>query len=146
MVGEEKQHLPTERSRLESHVCVQSTNPSSVPAPSVLSLRCRAAVEKPKGPSRRSSRADKEVEEEPVADSGTRKRSARPGAAAAVKGECPAPQHPHPSPWPPLAADYAVLSSRELDSKLTYNYLLKRYVSSVCLHWNGTRDPVRHHQ
>lgn len=45
----------------------------------------RVAVEKPKGPSRRSSRADKEVEEEPVADSGIRKRSARPGTSAAVK-------------------------------------------------------------
>uniref|UniRef100_A0A1A8D455 Nuclear receptor coactivator 6 n=1 Tax=Nothobranchius kadleci TaxID=1051664 RepID=A0A1A8D455_NOTKA len=44
-----------------------------------------AAVEKPKGPSRRSSRADKEVEEEPVADSGIRKRSARPGSSTAVK-------------------------------------------------------------
>lgn len=47
----------------------------------------RAAVEKPKGPSRRSSRAEKEVEEEPVADSGIRKRSARPGTSAAVKGK-----------------------------------------------------------
>lgn len=46
----------------------------------------RAAVEKPKGPSRRSSRAEKEVEEEPVMDSGIRKRSARPGTSAAVKG------------------------------------------------------------
>lgn len=46
----------------------------------------RAPVEKPKGPSRRSSRAEKEVEEEPVADSGIRKRSARPGTSAAVKG------------------------------------------------------------
>lgn len=45
----------------------------------------RAAVEKPKGPSRRSSRAEKEVEEEPAADSGIRKRSARPGTSAAVK-------------------------------------------------------------
>lgn len=43
-------------------------------------------MEKPKGPSRRSSRAEKEVEEEPVADSGIRKRSARPGTSAAVKG------------------------------------------------------------
>lgn len=46
----------------------------------------RVAVEKPKGPSRRSSRAEKEVEEEPVADSGIRKRSARPGTSAAAKG------------------------------------------------------------
>lgn len=46
-------------------------------------------MEKPKGPSRRSSRADKEVEEEPVADSGMRKRSARPAAGAAVKGKHP---------------------------------------------------------
>lgn len=43
-------------------------------------------MEKPKGPSRRSSRAEKEVEEEPVTDSGIRKRSARPGTSAAVKG------------------------------------------------------------
>ncbi|XP_015823540.3 nuclear receptor coactivator 6 isoform X1 [Nothobranchius furzeri] len=50
-----------------------------------ISLELRAAVEKPKGPSRRSSRADKEVEEEPVADSGIRKRSARPGSSTAVK-------------------------------------------------------------
>nr|XP_043893542.1 nuclear receptor coactivator 6 [Solea senegalensis] len=50
-----------------------------------INLVPRAAVEKPKGPSRRSSRAEKEVEEEPVADSGIRKRSARPGASAAVK-------------------------------------------------------------
>ncbi|KAJ3586602.1 hypothetical protein NHX12_012998 [Muraenolepis orangiensis] len=42
------------------------------------------AVEKPKGPSRRSSRADKEAEDEPVADSGMRKRSARPAAAASA--------------------------------------------------------------
>lgn len=48
----------------------------------------RATAEKPKGPSRRSSRAEKEVEEEPVVDSGTRKRSARPGTTAAVKGVC----------------------------------------------------------
>lgn len=46
----------------------------------------RAAVEKPKGPSRRSSRAEKDVEEEPVADGGIRKRPARPGTSAAVKG------------------------------------------------------------
>lgn len=46
----------------------------------------RATAEKPKGPSRRSSRAEKEVEEEPVVDSGTRKRSARPGTT--VKGVC----------------------------------------------------------
>lgn len=53
----------------------------------LLSAIPRAAVEKPKGPSRRSSRAEKEVEEEPVAESGVRKRSARPGTtAAAVKG------------------------------------------------------------
>lgn len=52
-----------------------------------LSAPPRAAVEKPKGPSRRSSRAEKEVEEEPVADSGIRKRSARPGTSAAVKGK-----------------------------------------------------------
>lgn len=45
----------------------------------------RAAMEKPKGPNRRSSRAEKEVEEEPVVDSGMRKRSVRPGTAA-VKG------------------------------------------------------------
>lgn len=45
----------------------------------------RVAVEKPKGPSRRSSRADKEVEEEPVTESGMRKRPARPGASAAAK-------------------------------------------------------------
>lgn len=45
----------------------------------------RAATEKPKGPNRRSSRAEKEVEEEPVVDSGIRKRSVRPGTAA-VKG------------------------------------------------------------
>lgn len=44
-------------------------------------------MEKPKGLSRRSSRAEKEVEDEPVADSGIRKRSARPGASAAVKGD-----------------------------------------------------------
>ncbi|CAB1336062.1 unnamed protein product [Coregonus sp. 'balchen'] len=44
----------------------------------------RAAVEKPKGPSRRSSRAEKEVEEETVADSVQRKRPARPGASAVV--------------------------------------------------------------
>lgn len=50
-----------------------------------INLVPRVAVEKPKGPSRRSSRADKEVEEEPVADSGIRKRSARPGTSAAVK-------------------------------------------------------------
>ncbi|KAK1898840.1 Nuclear receptor coactivator 6 [Dissostichus eleginoides] len=50
-----------------------------------INLVPRAAVEKPKGPSRRSSRAEKEVEEEPVADSGIRKRSARPGTSAAVK-------------------------------------------------------------
>jgi hypothetical protein len=43
-------------------------------------------VEKSKGPSRRSSRADKEVEEETVADSMQRKRPARPGAGAAAKG------------------------------------------------------------
>lgn len=43
-------------------------------------------MEKPKGPSRRSSRAEREAEEEPVADSGMRKRSARPGTSAAVKG------------------------------------------------------------
>lgn len=42
-------------------------------------------MEKPKGPSRRSSRAEKEVEEEPVADSSLRKRSARPATSAAVK-------------------------------------------------------------
>lgn len=47
----------------------------------------RATVEKPKGPSRRSSRAEKEVDEEPAADSGIRKRSARPGTSAAVKGK-----------------------------------------------------------
>lgn len=51
-----------------------------------LSCSPRAAVEKPKGPSRRSSRAEKEVEEEPVADSSLRKRSARPATSAAVKG------------------------------------------------------------
>ncbi|XP_034151892.1 proline-rich receptor-like protein kinase PERK2 isoform X1 [Esox lucius] len=45
----------------------------------------RVAVEKPKGPSRRSSRADKEVDEETVADSMQRKRPARPGASAATK-------------------------------------------------------------
>lgn len=50
-----------------------------------INLVPRAAVEKPKGPSRRSSRAEKEVEEEPVADSGIRKRSARPATSAAVK-------------------------------------------------------------
>ncbi|XP_061836535.1 uncharacterized protein ncoa6 isoform X2 [Nerophis lumbriciformis] len=50
-----------------------------------INLVPRAAVEKPKGPSRRSSRAEKEVEEEPIADSGVRKRSARPGTNAAVK-------------------------------------------------------------
>eukprot|EP00063_Salmo_salar_P015304 XP_013990139.1 PREDICTED: nascent polypeptide-associated complex subunit alpha, muscle-specific form-like [Salmo salar] len=44
----------------------------------------RAAVEKPKGPSRRSSRAEKEVEEETVADGAQRKRPARPGASAMV--------------------------------------------------------------
>jgi hypothetical protein len=44
----------------------------------------RAAVEKPKGPSRRSSRAEKEVEEETVADSAQRKRPARPGASTVV--------------------------------------------------------------
>lgn len=43
-------------------------------------------MEKPKGPSRRSSRAEKDLEEEPLADSGIRKRSARPGTSAAVKG------------------------------------------------------------
>lgn len=65
------------------------TNPCVVlPFPVVVFLSGppRAAVEKPKGPSRRSSRAEKEVEEEPVADSGIRKRSARPGTSAAVKG------------------------------------------------------------
>lgn len=61
----------------------------SFPVISLLSGPLRAAVEKPKGPSRRSSRADKEVEEEPVADSGMRKRSARPGTGAAVKGKHP---------------------------------------------------------
>ncbi|CAB1329232.1 unnamed protein product [Coregonus sp. 'balchen'] len=50
-----------------------------------VNLVSRAAVEKPKGPSRRSSRADKEVEEETVADSMQRKRPARPGASAAAK-------------------------------------------------------------
>lgn len=41
-------------------------------------------MEKPKGPSRRSSRAEKEVEEETVADGAQRKRPARPGASAMV--------------------------------------------------------------
>ncbi|XP_029580834.1 nuclear receptor coactivator 6 isoform X3 [Salmo trutta] len=50
-----------------------------------VNLVSRAAVEKSKGPSRRSSRADKEVEEETVADSMQRKRPARPGASAAAK-------------------------------------------------------------
>nr|XP_029479160.1 nuclear receptor coactivator 6-like isoform X1 [Oncorhynchus nerka] len=50
-----------------------------------VNLGSRAAVEKSKGPSRRSSRADKEVEEETVADSMQRKRPARPGAGAAAK-------------------------------------------------------------
>lgn len=50
-----------------------------------INLVPRPAMEKPKGPSRRSSRAEKEVEEEPVADSGVRKRSARPGSSATVK-------------------------------------------------------------
>lgn len=50
-----------------------------------VNLVSRAAVEKSKGPSRRSSRADKEVEEETVADSMQRKRPARPGAGAAAK-------------------------------------------------------------
>lgn len=50
-----------------------------------INLVTRVAVEKPKGPSRRSSRAEKEAEEEPVADSSIRKRSARPATTTAVK-------------------------------------------------------------
>lgn len=42
-------------------------------------------VDKPKGPSRRSSRAEKEAEEEPVVDNSSRKRSARPATSATVK-------------------------------------------------------------
>lgn len=69
---------------LVTHHCVIFLSLSSLV---FLSGSPRAAVEKPKGPSRRSSRAEKEVEEEPVADSGIRKRSARPGTSAAVKGK-----------------------------------------------------------
>ncbi|XP_034028481.1 nuclear receptor coactivator 6 isoform X2 [Thalassophryne amazonica] len=50
-----------------------------------INLVPRSAVEKPKGPSRRSSRAEKEAEEEPAADSSIRKRSVRPGSSTAVK-------------------------------------------------------------
>lgn len=46
----------------------------------------RATTEKAKGPSRRSSRAEKDTEEE-VPDSGQRKRTARPGSAASNQGK-----------------------------------------------------------
>lgn len=76
----ELNHTPAS---LVTHTCVVLPSLSSVV---FLSGPPRAAVEKPKGPSRRSSRAEKEVEEEPLADSGIRKRPARPGTSAAVKG------------------------------------------------------------
>lgn len=76
----ELNHTPAS---LVTHTCVVLPSLSFVV---FLSGPPRAAVEKPKGPSRRSSRAEKEVEEEPVADSGIRKRPARPGTSAAVKG------------------------------------------------------------
>lgn len=46
----------------------------------------RGPTEKAKGPSRRSSRAEKDTEEE-VPDSGQRKRAARPGSASSNPGK-----------------------------------------------------------
>lgn len=92
MVDEEKQQSPEWHFYLSPSRDNSSTDVCNVAPPPLcisflLSGPPRAAVEKPKGPSRRSSRAEKEVEEEPVADSGVRKRSARPGTSAAVKGD-----------------------------------------------------------
>uniref|UniRef100_A0A096MHT3 Nuclear receptor coactivator 6 n=1 Tax=Poecilia formosa TaxID=48698 RepID=A0A096MHT3_POEFO len=86
----EASHITSSSTGIPSAVPASQTDvpaaEPSVPPPPATPGSPRAAVEKPKGPSRRSSRAEKEAEEEPAVDSGIRKRSARPGTSAAVKG------------------------------------------------------------
>lgn len=55
-------------------------------APLVSFRDTRATAEKAKGPSRRSSRTDKEPEEE-ASDNSQRKRAARPGSASSNTGK-----------------------------------------------------------